>query len=103
MNRTIYSLTQKRLDHLAQHNHKVYAAYNENTITSLAEFDSEQDRQDWLNYNTEYDKMYNIKPTECTHRVPIDDESIIASFVANPLTTYCSDECIDGVKWYIGA
>lgn len=80
---------------------KFYAANNESIYTSLAEFDSEQDRQDWLNYNTEYDKMYNIKPTECTRRVPIDDETIIASFVANPLTTYCSDDCIDGIKWYI--
>ena len=103
MNRTIYSLTQKRLDHLAQHNHKVYAAYNENTITSLAEFDSEQDRQNWLDYNTEYDKMYDVKPTEYSRRVPIDDETIIASFVANPLTTYCSDDYIDRMNWYIKA
>lgn len=101
MQRVSYRITQKGLDYLAQLQRKVYAAYNENEITSLAEFDSEQDRQDWLNYNTEYDKMYNIKPTECTHRVPIDDESIIASFVANPLTTYCSDECIGSMHWYI--
>lgn len=96
MQRVSYRITKKGLDYLAQLQRKVYAAYNENEITSLAEFDSEQDRQDWLNYNTEYDKMYNIKPSEHTHRVPIDDESIIVSFVANPLTTYCSDECIDG-------
>lgn len=82
---------------------KFYAAYNENEITSLAEFDSEQDRQNWLDYNTEFDKMYDIKPTEYSHRVPIDDETIIACFVANPLITYCSDECIDRMNWYIKA
>lgn len=80
---------------------KFYAANNESIYTSLAEFDSEQDRQDWLSYNTEYDKMYGIKPSEYSRRIPIDDESIIASFVANPLTTYCSDECIESMHWYI--
>ena len=80
---------------------KFYAANNESIYTSLAEFDSEQNRQDWLNYNTEYDKMYGIKPSEYSRRIPIDDESIIASFVANPLTTYCIDECIESMHWYI--
>lgn len=80
---------------------KYYAAYNENQITSLAEFNSEQERQDWLNYYTEYDKIYGVRPTECSCRIPIDDETMIDSFVANPLTTYCSDECIDGMYWYI--
>ena len=82
---------------------KYYAAYNENQITSLAEFNSEQERQAWLNYYTEYDKIYGVRPTECSRRVPIDDETIIASFVANPLTTYCSDDCIDRMNWYIKA
>lgn len=80
---------------------KFYAANNESIYTALAEFDTAQDRQDWLDYNTEYDKMYDVKPTEYSRRVPIDDETIIASFVANPLTTYCSDECIDGLHWFI--
>lgn len=80
---------------------KLYAANNETNITALAEFESEQERQEWLNYNTKYDKTYGITPNEYSHRIPIDDEVIIASFVANPLTTYCSDECIDGIKWYI--
>lgn len=101
MQRVSYRITQKGLDYLANLRRKVYAAYNENDITSLAEFDSEQDRQNWLVYNTEYDKMYDVKPTEYSRRVPIDDETIIASFVANPLTTYCNDDCIDGIKWYI--
>lgn len=85
----------------AAKNKKYYAAENECIDTALAEFDSEQDRQDWLNYNTEYDKMYGIKPSEYSRRIPIDDESIIASFFANPLTTYCSDECIESMHWYI--
>lgn len=80
---------------------KFYAAENKCIDTALAEFDSEQDRQDWLNYNTEYDKMYGIKPSEYSRRIPIDDESIIASFVANPLTTYCNDECIENMHLYI--
>ena len=101
MQRVSYRITQKGLDYLAKLQLKIYAAYNENTITSLAEFESEQDRQDWINYNTEYDKMYDNKPTDYSHRIPIDDDTIIASFVANPLITYCSDECIDGIKWYI--
>lgn len=82
---------------------KFYAANNESIYTALAEFESEQDRQNWLDYNTEYDKMYDVKPTEYSRRVPIDDESIIASFVANPLITYCSDDCIDRMNWYIKA
>ena len=101
MQRVSYRIKQKGLDYLAKIQRKVYASYNENTITSLAEFDSEQDRQNWLDYNTEYDKMYDVKPTEYSRRVPIDDEAIIASFVANPLTTYCSDECIGSMHWYI--
>lgn len=79
---------------------KFYAANNESIYTALAEFETEQDRQDWLDYNTEYDKMYNVKSAN-SQRVPIDDEAVIASLIANPLITYCNDECIDGVKWYI--
>lgn len=102
MNRTIYSLTQKGLDYLAQPQRKVYAAENKCIDTVLAEFDSEQDRQNWLNYNTEYDKMYGIKPSEYSRRIPVDDESIIASFFTNPLTIYYSeDECPEGIKLYI--
>ncbi|MED9968740.1 MAG: hypothetical protein UFA98_01850 [Ruminococcus sp.] len=82
---------------------KFYAANNETNITALAEFESKQERQEWLNYNTKYDKIYGVKPAECSRRVPIDDEVIIASFVANPLITYCSDECIDRMNWYIKA
>ena len=47
MQRVSYRITQKGLDYLAKIQRKVYASYNENTITSLAEFDSEQDRQNW--------------------------------------------------------
>jgi len=94
-------IPERKHKHKGAQQMKFYAAENENQIIALAEFESEQERQEWLNYNTEYDKIYGVKPAECSRRVPIDDETIIASFVANPLTTYCNDDCIDGIKWYI--
>ena len=98
MNRTIYSLTQKGLDYLR--NRKYYAAITESIHTVLAEFDTEQDRQDWLNYNTEYDKMYGNAPSEQSRRIPMDDNRIINRFTDNPKAEHFADENIPRLMWY---
>ena len=63
---------------------KFYAANNETNITALAEFDTEQERQEWLNCNTEYDKIYGNKGI----RKPIDDQRIINRFTNNGSIDY---------------
>lgn len=98
MQRTIYSLTQKGLDYLR--NRKYYAAITESIYTVLAEFDTEQDRQQWLDYKTEYDQMYGNAPTDYSKRIPMDDPRIINKFTDNPKAEQFPDEYIPRLMWY---
>jgi len=76
---------------------KFYAANNENQITALAEFETEQARQEWLDCQTDYDKMYgNIKG----NRKPIEDERIINAFIGNPLISPFPDDDVPNLTWY---
>ena len=75
---------------------KFYAANNENNITALAEFDTEQERQEWLDCQTDYDKLYGNKGI----RKPIDDQRIINRFTNNPHAEYFPDENIPRLMWY---
>ena len=75
---------------------KFYAVENENQITALAEFETEQARQEWLDCNTEYDKIYGNKG----NRKPIEDERIINAFVGNPLIFPFPDDDVPNITWY---
>lgn len=98
MQRTSYKITNKGINYII--NNKYFGAYNEDIITALAEFDTEEELMDWLNYNTESDLSFGNKPNDYSRRIVVIDPNVIFAFLTNPDVETEQDELEPQIRWH---
>lgn len=98
MQRTSYKITNKGINYII--NNKYFGAYNEDIITALAEFDTEEELMDWLNYNTESDLSFGNKPNDYSRKIVVIDPNVIFAFLTNPDVETEQDELEPQIRWH---
>ena len=80
---------------------KFYGVYDCPDPTVLIEFDTEKDRQKWVDYERDIDKQLTLKPEPYSKRVITEDKEMISRFIDNPEAEYIQDELDESAHLYI--
>lgn len=70
--------------------------------SDVAEFSTEQERDEWVNFQDEFSRDFGTTLENCVfERAALTDQKIIDSVVNNPHIQAAQDEILPYIKWYL--
>jgi hypothetical protein len=79
-----------------------YAKFREIENSDIAEFQTEQERDEWVNFQDEFSRDFGTTLDNCVFkREKLIDEKEIKSVIENKSIPTAQDEILHYIKWYI--
>lgn len=79
-----------------------YAKFKGIENSDVAEFQTEQERDEWVNFQDEFSRDFNTTSDNCVfEREKLTDEEVIHSVVNNVNIQITQDEFLPYIKWYL--
>lgn len=79
-----------------------YGIFVEIENSDVAEFNTEQERDEWVNFQDEFSRDFGTTLENCVfERAALIDQKIIDSVVNNPHIQTAQDEILPYIKWYL--
>jgi hypothetical protein len=79
-----------------------YAKFREIENSDIAEFQTEQERDEWVNFQDEFSRDFGTTLDNCVfEREKLTDEKEIKSVIEDKNILTAQDEILHYIKWYI--
>lgn len=79
-----------------------YATFKGIKKGDIAEFNTKQERDNWVNFKDDFSVFVDNAPDNCVfERMALDDEDVINSVINDKAIPTQQDDFLSNVKWYL--